>query len=459
MIPLRPPVLIVSGVLLWLVGAWGLWKDVELIAQPFYAYAWWGYIFILDGWIAWKCGNSLLTRRRKHVLPMLIWSVTFWYFFELLNLRYQNWYYVGVYKDHTVGFLFSLVCFSTVLIGMFETYEWVTVLSRRSTTDVSYGRFANRPYWKWVSYAMQGIGLIMVTLSLVYPTYLAPLVWGSVSFLLDPWNYRRRARSILRDFEVGDYGLVIRLLAAGLICGAYWESMNFFAPQKWIYTVRGLENLKLFEMPLLGFLGFPALVLDGMAVYSFLSSWFLENETWERPEALHYQVQRWETLPRRYFWISVPLQLLFCWLVVQGVREVNMASERLRLADLPSLDPEARLFLESEGLHRPIRLVREVQNQQRREQLLKLTNLSPDRFQKVLDEALLFSFKGIGTQHGHLLQKAGITQVSEIASQDPAQLHEKLVRIAEEEKKRPPRLDMIRVWIFAARSQGLILRV
>jgi hypothetical protein len=449
----RGLLLAAAGLSLLLAGAWGLWWDVEWIAQPFYAYAWWGYILFLDGFIALRRGHSLLTARTQHVLPMLIWSASFWYFFEMLNLRFKNWYYVGVFKNVLVGYPFSLVCFATVLIGMFETYEAVTSLGLWRNWRGKPSRFP----W-WVSYAVQLVGAAMVTLSLVFPTYLAPLVWGSVSFLLDPRNYRRGARSILRDFEERDFGLVARLLFGGLICGGVWESMNFFAPQKWIYTVRGLENFKLFEMPLLGFAGFPALALDGMAVYSLLSYWFLGNETWEHAEDLRYQLTPRPALPRSVFLASIPFQIVFGAVVLAGVRHINMASEQLAIQDLPSLSQPAAAALTQEGIHRPIRLVREARSASRREEIQARLGLADSEFETVLDEASLYAFKGIGAWHGKLLEMAGIRRVQDLASKEPEDLQRTLAKFAEDLKIRPPRLDMVRVWILAARDRGILLR-
>jgi len=445
------PILI--GVLLLSVGVWGLWKDIGWIAQPFYAFAWWGFILILDGIVALRRGSSLLTRRRHHVLPMLMWSVTFWYFFELLNLRYQNWYYVGVYKSIPPGFLFAVVCFSTVLIGMFETYELLTSFNLFRKWK---GRPGKLPVW--VSYAVQCVGATMVTLSLVFSTYLAPLVWGSVSFLLDPWNYRRGARSVLRDFEQRDFGLVARLLLAGFICGGYWEAMNFFAPQKWIYTVRGLENFKLFEMPLLGFMGFPALVLDGMAVYGMLAFWFLNNETWENPSDVNFRLPHRQGFPRRAFLWSIPIQLLFCGTVLAGVRHVNIASERLDLEDLPGLPPQALTTLQDLGIQRPIRLVRESSIPARGEAIRSSLGMDEAQFKGLLEEASLYSFKGIGAVHGWLLKQAGVGTVSDLAVQDPETLHRSIVQLADRKSLRSPRLDMVRVWVLAARDQGIVLK-
>ena len=444
------------GLAIFTTGVWGLWKDIGWIAQPFYAYAWWGYIFVLDGYVYVRRGHSLLTRSRKHVLPVLVWSVTFWYFFELLNLRYQNWYYVGVAHNLFLGFLFSVICFSTVFIGMFETYESLTA----SGVWVNWQGKRGGKFPRWVSYAVQGLGLVMVTLSLVFSTYLAPLVWGSVTFLIDPWNYRRGARSLLRDFEERDWGLVARLLLGGLICGAFWESMNFFAPQKWIYTVRGLENLKLFEMPLLGFLGFPALALDGMAVYSFLSYWFLGNETWETPSDIRYKLVPHPPLSRISFTATIPLQVVFCGLVLFGVRSVNMASTRLDLGDVSTLNSEAREKLEAEGIKRPIRLFRSASDPETRSKWEDSLGYSREQFQRVLDEARLLAFKGIGVYHGKLLNRIGIHRVEDLSQEEPEDLHRKILAVADEKETfpRPPRLDIVRVWVYAARSQGIVQR-
>jgi hypothetical protein len=47
------------------------------------------------------------------------------------------------------------------------------------------------------------------------------------------------------------------LLLSGLLCGILWECWNFWAGSKWLYTIPYLGFLKIFEMPILGFFGFP----------------------------------------------------------------------------------------------------------------------------------------------------------------------------------------------------------
>jgi hypothetical protein len=63
---------------------------------------------------------------------------------------------------------------------------------------------------------------------------------------------------------------VVALLAAGAVCGALWEFWNYRALTRWTYTVPYLGDVKLFEMPVLGYLGFPPFALECYAVYQWL---------------------------------------------------------------------------------------------------------------------------------------------------------------------------------------------
>ena len=103
--PGRGTALVLAGLGAGLVAlaVWGLVRDVVWISQPFYAYAWWGWILLLDGFCVWRRGSSLLTTRRG-LLPLLATSsVTFWVFFELLNIRFKNWYYIGTIELSSPG--------------------------------------------------------------------------------------------------------------------------------------------------------------------------------------------------------------------------------------------------------------------------------------------------------------------------------------------------------------------
>lgn len=445
-------VLLVLGIVGLAVAFWGLFEDVGLIAQPFYAYAWWSYILVLDGFVALRRGSSLLTSRRALLIPVVVWSITFWFFFELLNLRFQNWYYVGVFAgndaaDMVMGPLFGVLSFATVFTGLFETYDLLTALGLFDGVKKK-----PRALPVAASYAVQGLGVVMVALSILFPYYLAPLIWGSITYLLDPWNYRHGARSLLADVEAGNWGILGRLLLAGLCCGLVWESLNFLAPQKWIYTVRGLDELKLFEMPMLGFLGFPALALDAFSFFAFVSYWFHGNRTWENPADVGRPLAPRPALSSRRFAATLPLHALLWAGVAFSMQWVNVGSVELSLSDLPALPSTARPRLDEAGIDRPRQLLRALDDPVRRRELLAL-GLSSHELDAIGDEARLYSFKGIGSRHGALLERLGIETVDELARADPDALYESMSRARGDRTFPALRREMVRVWVFAARER------
>jgi hypothetical protein len=427
------------------VALWGLVEDVGFIAQPFYAYAWWSTIFALDGLSAVRRKSSILTTRRDLLFPLLVWSVTFWFLFELLNLRFQNWYYVGVFRlesgaDLVKGSLFGVVAFATVFLGIFEILD---ALGGSETAA------RPRPIPPWAPRAIQAGGLAMVALAVLFPFYLAPLVWGSVTLLLDPWNYRLGARSLLADVEAGRPATLKRLLLSGLLCGLLWESFNFSSPQKWIYTVRGLEGLKLFEMPLLGFLGFPALALDAFSFFAFASYWLHGNRTWENPGDAVQRLRSRPALSPRSFVLTVPLHAAL-WIVVSlFVREINVGSVALELSDLRSLSPSAIARLEALEIERPGQLLRAIE----KGDLLQTVFPSTSELRAVEAEIQFLSLKGIGPHHGELLRKEGIESVEELSRADPDALYRALERHRRTRSFPALRPEMVRVWVDAARDE------
>jgi hypothetical protein len=65
---------------------------------------------------------------------------------------------------------------------------------------------------------------------------------------------------------------MLSLLTSGFLCGFLWEFWNYWALSKWTYTVPYFGNIKLFEMPSFGFLGFPPFAIECWAMYIFVRS-------------------------------------------------------------------------------------------------------------------------------------------------------------------------------------------
>ena len=237
------------------------------VQDLFYLLAWWPYILLADGLVYKKTGWSIIKSRPGAFLDLLPWSVSFWLIFELFNLRLSNWHYVGLIPQAPLRWTGYAAAFATVLPGLFETYLLI-----RAYTPL--GRLRTRPLPGIGSpeKALFFSGILFLALPLLLPRFFYPLVWGGFVLVLEPFNRKRHATSLLEDLQTGRAGRIASLLASGLACGFLWEFWNYWARSKWVYTVPFVGDLKLFEMPVAGFLGFPPFALECYAMYAFVAS-------------------------------------------------------------------------------------------------------------------------------------------------------------------------------------------
>jgi hypothetical protein len=244
--------------------------------EPFYHWhtpiAWTGYILLADA-IVWKRrGSSWLRNNPAELFFLACASVPLWVIFEMYNKHaIRNWYYVGLPDDLLLRYLGYVWSFATIWPAMFETGDLISSLRDRRAPATR----ADEPLplrlgpAGWVCVAAGAVMLILPILLRATPmaTYLAAPLWLGFILLLDPLNARAGGESLLGDWRDGRMGRAINLLAAGLVCGLLWEFWNYWAGAKWAYNVPILPDVKIFEMPILGFAGFPAFALECFVMY------------------------------------------------------------------------------------------------------------------------------------------------------------------------------------------------
>jgi len=251
--------------------------------EPFWSWntpiAWTGFILFADG-IVWQARRSSWIRSngREFVLLALA-SIPLWLVFEGYNQIIRNWYYTGLPEHFALRMFGYAWSFATIWPAMFEGAELVAVLRAGGAGAESYvGSGFSRipePYvGSGFSRIMVATGVVMLVLPFVVPAPIAPYmaapVWLGFVFLLDPLNARLGGESLLADFRAGRSDRLINLALSGLLCGVLWEFWNYWAGAKWHYTVPIMENLKVFEMPVPGYLGFPAFAFECFTMYVFL---------------------------------------------------------------------------------------------------------------------------------------------------------------------------------------------
>ncbi|MCA1723855.1 MAG: hypothetical protein LC748_06325, partial [Thermomicrobia bacterium] len=116
---------------------------------------------------------------------------------------------------------------------------------------------------------ISAIGVGTLALSLIFPQQCFPFLWLSLLLILDPINDHFGEPSIIGLLRARSFARLMRLMAAGLICGFFWEMWNYWSLPKWYYTVPYVGFGKVFEMPILGYIGYLPFALEIFVVYHF----------------------------------------------------------------------------------------------------------------------------------------------------------------------------------------------
>jgi hypothetical protein len=246
-----------------------------LVARWFTPIVWTGYVLFADALAARLAGWSYLTTHRVDGVLVALTSILSWWLFEWYNApRFWRggadaaglwWQYHGLEPDvwlRRIGYDWA---FATIFPALFLT---------AAVLRASVVRGARVRPWRPSPSALRGLtalGAVMAALPLLIPSsWLVPLVWTGFALWLEPLNARAGRPSWLADLGHGDASRLLALLAAGGVCGVLWEFWNYWAAARWTYTVPYLGHVKVFEMPVLGYLGFPPFALECYAMYHWL---------------------------------------------------------------------------------------------------------------------------------------------------------------------------------------------
>ncbi|OFV81174.1 MAG: hypothetical protein A2Y78_07690 [Acidobacteria bacterium RBG_13_68_16] len=246
--------------------------QVEVAAQNLTPLCWTGFILVVDGVLA-RSGRSWLRNYPRELLLMAAISVPSWLLFEFYDRpRFWSssgpelwWRYLGLPPWPWRGFGYAW-SFATITPAILLLAELVEPAAERLA-----GRGAGGRVPRELEVALVCLGAILAGVPLLWPSpYFAADIWLAWPLLLDPINHRLGRPSVLGDLEAGRRSRPVSLLVSGVACGVLWETWNWLASARWRYTVPFLGDVRLYEMPVLGFLGFAPFALAAFALYQFL---------------------------------------------------------------------------------------------------------------------------------------------------------------------------------------------
>lgn len=229
---------------------------------------WLGYCLTIDALVYRRTGTSLLTRDWRKYVGLFFVSAPVWWIFELLNLRTQNWMYIGAEIFSPLQYAFwTTLSFTTVIPAVFGSAEFFASFDfiRRLRRGLIIGTDTLTTILFFIA------GWLMLGLMLLWPKVFFLFIWLSLYFIIEPINIWLGNRSLAHWTQKGDWRPVISLWLGVLLTAFFWEMWNYYSYPKWIYQVAWGNWMHLFEMPLIGYGGYLPFALELFALYHLIA--------------------------------------------------------------------------------------------------------------------------------------------------------------------------------------------
>lgn len=262
-----------------------LWRKFYWVEVYFTPLAWSGYIILIDAAVRRLTGRSRISDSPVQFAWLALWSIPLWLIFEAYNLHLQNWVYLNLPRNVFLRCLGYGWSFATIWPALFETTDLVVALTHfKRTVPASNESSPSRRLL--LSSFLAGIVMLVVPVATPQPWagYMFGLVWLGMIFAVDPLNFWLKKRSLWVEWINRRRGEVYAMLWAGLLCGFLWEFWNYWAFARWVYVFPILQDYKLFEMPIPGYLGFPAFCVEAFVMYEVVNLWGYGNHSLQLEE-------------------------------------------------------------------------------------------------------------------------------------------------------------------------------
>ncbi|MBI2070538.1 MAG: hypothetical protein HYT79_08020 [Elusimicrobia bacterium] len=243
-----------SALIAWL---W-LGHPPEWFRVFFYNIVWWPHLALVETAAQLLTGRSLLYQNPRGFVWLCLASTPFWTSFEILNAVIHNWIYVGIPQNQFVRWAGYAISYASVLPAI---RVYMDLLNAVEPSPKNQASKPQRP--RFLTPFSFAVGVIQFTLCVAHPGLFYPLAWSFPFFLTEPLVIAYAPeRSYLLSWLNGRLNLTLKTLVAGFLAGITWEFLNWKSAAKWIYTIPSEAVIfKIFEMPVLGYIGFAAFAL------------------------------------------------------------------------------------------------------------------------------------------------------------------------------------------------------
>ncbi len=246
---------IVLLVIAWIL-AWSRFEWFEEFQIYTFTPLWLAYVTIINGFTYMRVGKSLISHSPKYLILLFLFSAIFWWYYEYLNQFVNNWYYTEPnYLNDLEYFLQATLPFSSVLPAVISTWLFLKTFPRLSAgleDFIKTGITQKKSFW-WMILL---VNVMILGLVYIWSQYLFLFIWVAPLLIIASVISIAGGKTIFNNIEKGNWKDIFLLATAALICGFFWEMWNYYSYAKWEYSIPFVHRYLIFEMPLIGYLGY-----------------------------------------------------------------------------------------------------------------------------------------------------------------------------------------------------------
>lgn len=271
---IRLPVWFWVGLLIWgvtMIVLWGKFQEPKLLLNWSFIPLAWGFTLMLDGWVYVRANRrSLVSRSPNELVGIGVAATAGWMLFEYLNFFVdENWYYPcgGLIPDDEFT-VYAIIGSSGLMPAVFELYNLMN-------TYPSFRHRYDRGPKLTLSKSVRTIILVLALAGMFcvgfFPDGMFGVLWISPLLIISVVLENLGIWTPFTPVKDGNWSPLLKYALTYVIYGFLLEFWNYYnsihvsadpsdiiayTPAHWVYSLPFVNVLHVFEMPLLGFLGY-----------------------------------------------------------------------------------------------------------------------------------------------------------------------------------------------------------
>lgn len=228
----------------------------------------WGFAFMLDGWVyVRQGGKSMISKHPQATIGIGVSGISGWLIFEYLNFFVDdNWFYP---KADLIGsnefVIYAVLGSSGLLIPTIIIYHLLTTFDWLNFKYKNGPKISLSPFAQNIVLAVALGGLFLTSF---FPDQLFTILWFAPLIILLVVLEKMKVWTPVTPIKNGDWSYTALTALSYLIFGFLLECWNYlsgthdggelvtYCPDYWVYSIPYVSVFHVFEMPILGFVGY-----------------------------------------------------------------------------------------------------------------------------------------------------------------------------------------------------------